>query len=356
MFNKLTVLVCLKDRADFTQRLCNYLSAINYPFLVYFADGSVGNENQEHFQSITSKNQLSFNYTYKRYPPDLLLLNYYQKCYQALCEVKTPYVMFADNDDFPVFEGQLKAIQFLDSNLDFIGCNGRVAGVTLYSDAGIPFGKNFLLHKCYCRTMDIPVKLNHELAADRICSYLNNFYSIFYSVFRVESLLYTHSKIQELNFSDVGIHELFLSYMQIAQGKIHSIDIITYVRQKGSSQAAASQKDWFYRLFYTNWLEDSKKAIKIVADYIATIEKTKFDNIYENLYNQFFSKMKSRYILNNFYLSTNFNSLVTAMPFILLNIVFRKIPMLTENFALKMFGDSHCIASLNAIKNAIIKK
>ncbi len=30
--------------------------------------------------------------------------------------------------------------------------------------------------------------------------------------------------------------------------------------------------------------------------------------------------------------------------------------MLTENFSLKMFSDSHCIASLNSIKNAIIKK
>lgn len=335
MSARLTLLVFLKDRAEFTKRLCEYLSEIHYPYPVYFADGSLADDNEDY---LGSNRQFFFSYVYKRFPKDLSLSDYYQKCYHALCDVKTPYVMIADNDDFPIPEGQSKAIQFLENNSKFIGCNGQVAGISLSPNAKKPYGKNFLFHQHYCQTFDVPVKLDQTLAIKRIESYLSNFYSIFYSIFRTESLVCTYSLIKDLDFSDLGIHELFFSYMQLAQGKVHSIDAITYIRQKGSSQTAAVQKDWFHRLFYTNWLEDSRKAIHTIAEYIAINEKINVTDCYKILYELFVKRMRERYIPNDFYLFKNvtLKKLREYILSVLSGKLFAVAPSLTEQLTKNM--------------------
>lgn len=343
MIEKLTLLVFLKDRSDFTKRLCHYLSTIKYPYPVYFADGSLGDENAQFFQTLEN---VGFFYTYKRYPKDLNLSDYFKKCHQSILEIKTPYVMLADNDDFPIAEGQSKAIQFLDKNPSYIGCNGRVPGIVLSPDSQKPYGKNILFLPYYCQVMDVQVKVDQDRAVERIEAYLKNFYSIYYSVFKTESLVCTFQKIEELNFSELGIVELFFSYMQLAQGKIKSIQETTYVRQKGSSQTAAAQKDWFYRLFYTNWLEDSQKAIRCVSNNISLHEDISAANCYESLYEQFVQKMRSRYIPNEFYLLKNVNKLATIenISVILFNKLFRVFPVLASKLSCMCFMKDKSIA------------
>jgi hypothetical protein len=153
--------------------------------------------------------------------------------------------------------------------------------------------------------MDVSVSLDQNLAMHRIQSYITNFYSIFYSVYRTNILRQTFKEISKLDPSDLGINELLFSYLNLAQGKIHTIESLTYIRQKGSSQAAASQKDWFYRLFYTNWLEDLKRALLHVAKRIASKEKGDVDQIHSMLYDDFCTKQRSRYLPAEFYLVKN---------------------------------------------------
>ncbi|MGV8948006.1 MAG: TIGR00180 family glycosyltransferase [Candidatus Paracaedibacter sp.] len=302
MNNQLTLLVYLKDRSEFTKRFVDYLSAIKYPFPVIFADGSIGNENEVFFTLAKKKD---FTYEYIRYPKDETLSDYYAKGASAIKKVKTPYVMLVDNDDFPILEGQLKAIDFLDKNQDYGGCNGRVGGVVVNPTASNPYGEKILLLPYYCNSMDRSILLDQETGTKRIKAYLGNFYSIFYSVYRTENLTHTLKKVRELNFSDLGILELFFSYMQLAQGKVHTIDSLTYIRQKGSSQAAASQKDWFHRLFYTEWLSDLKQAIGNVAETIARLENIDFQEVYDLLYEDFLVRHRARFMLTKFYFYKN---------------------------------------------------
>lgn len=353
MKNKLTILVFLKDRFEFTIRLVNYLSTINYPFNVYFADGSSTDQHEQYFQSLNSVN---FTYIYKRYPKDTSLLDYYNKCDQSINDIKTPYVMLVDNDDFPVPEGQTKAIDFLDLNLKFIGCNGQVAGISLHPNPSFPYGKNILFHKHYCPIMDVPVKLDQNLAIDRINSYISNFYAIFYSIFRTKSLAQTFSLIKKLNFSGLGFHERFFSYMQIAQGKIHSIDDITYIRQKGSSQIALAQKDWFHQLFHLNWLEDVKRGINVVSNYISTYEQTNYEVLYNLLYTQFENCMRGKFILNDFYLLKNFSLFKRRIPNILMSKLFLKLPFVAEKLSYKFLLRSRSIPSIGTLIKSIIVK
>lgn len=354
MPDKLTILVFLKDRAAFTKRLCDYFSLIRYPYPVFFADGSLEDGNEEFFKFLKNKN---FNYTYKRYPKDISLLDYYKKCASSILEVKTPYVMLVDNDDFPIIEGQEKAINFLDNNFNYVGCNGRVAGIVLSPTPEQPFGDHILYLPYYCQTMDVQINVEQEQPVVRIKSYLTNFYSIFYSIFRTDSLACTFSKMEEFNFSELGIGELFFSYMQLSQGKIKSINSLTYVRQKGSSQAAASQKDWFYRLFYTNWLNDLKTAITYVAEFISSNTHKNNQEIYDKLYLDFINRQRDRYLPNNFYCLKNLDLLLhkSTLASILLNKIFKKVPNIGEKLSiinLKQLADT---SDLQLIKKVISK-
>ena len=199
----LTLLVTLKDRAEFTKRLCHYLSSIKYPYPVIFADGSLEDDNQIFLKEFSKTSQ--FKYTYTRYPKDLILSDYYKKCAEAVSQVKTPYVMMADNDDFPIPYGQGKAVEFLKHNPSYVGCNGRVAGVVIGPEQNQLNGLHVIFLPYYCYSMDASVDLDQNLATDRIKNYLRNFYSIFYSIYRTESLKISLNKVQELNFSELDI-------------------------------------------------------------------------------------------------------------------------------------------------------
>jgi glycosyltransferase domain-containing protein len=352
MRHELTLLICLKDRADFTKRLCAYLIDINAPFEIIFADGSIGDENRMIIESFKQK----FPYRYIRYPADNTFTDYYEKCASVIKEVITPYVMMIDNDDFPIIDGQQEAIRFLENNADYIGCNGRVAGIILAPFANKPYGKNILFTPYYCKDMDVPVALNQDAAIDRIAGYLNNFYSTFYSIFRTSSLVLTYEKMKDLNSSDLGIAELFFSFSQLSHGKIHSIDALTYVRQKGSSQVAASQKDWFYRLLYTNWLADLKAAIQSVAEHISQVEKKGTDSIYNALYESFLIKQRSRYIPNDFYLLKNWSLFFNKMNLynLFLHKLYRISPSMGEFMSKRLLKRISSAEALEQIKKAIM--
>lgn len=298
----LTLLVFLRDRFEFTKRICQFFDESAYPFKVVFADGSLEDDAQNFFTTYSSKN---FNFSYKRYPKDDCLYNFYTKCADAISEVDTPYVMIADNDDFPIVEGQKKAIHFLNQNGNFIGCNGQVGGITISSSPGLPYGTHILFAPQYCSTMDQPVLLQQEKALDRIQSYLTNFYSIYYAVFRTKNLKTCFESIKELNCSELGIHELFFSFNIIAQGKIHTQLATTYVRQKGSSQNAAAQKDWFWRLFHTNWLADVERALKLIATQINHYENSDLHDAENSLTELLCERMRKRFIPNQFYALKN---------------------------------------------------
>ena len=329
---QLTLLVTLKDRAGFTERLYQYFKNINYPFPVIFADGSLGDEHEIFFANAA---QQDFDFSYVRFPPDLTFKDYYKKCFESLTLIKTPYVMVVDNDDFPIGEGQQEALSFLEKNADYVGCNGRVPGFSLSPDSHQPFGKHILCMNYYSASMDVAVPLDQEEPVERIKAYLKDFYSIYYSIFRTESVLKTFQQIYKLNFSDLGIVELFFSYHQLAQGKIHTIDSTTYMRQQGSSQSASSQKGWFDRLFYTNWLKDLKHCIDQVALESHTHENKSLEWVKESLYKDFTQRFKRRFIQNDWYFLKNphlfFN--IKTLKLIALLKIFRVSPWLGEKIS-----------------------
>ena len=355
MNNKLTLLVTLKDRSSFTKRFCDYLSLIEYPFFVIFADGSLGDENEKIFKNLKNQN---FLYEYIRFPPDQILTNYYEKLFVAVKRVKTPYIVLADNDDFPIIEGQLKALEFLEFNNDYVGCTGRTGGVIIHPSSNLPYGKKVLNLSYYCHYMDVSVALDQTNALERIKSYLNNFYSIFYSIYRTDSIKINFEAMQKLDFSDLGIFELFFSYLQLTQGKIKTLNSLIYVRQKGSSQAAASQKDWFHRLFYSAWLSDLKQALCYVSEMIAKREQRNCQDVYDTLYSDFVVRQRKRFLPLKFYFCANFNLFFNKeyVKYLIYYKVFKISPSIGEKWGYYSLTKITSKSNLNKIKAIITKE
>lgn len=352
---KLTLVITLKDRAEFTKRLCYYLSSINYPFQVLFADGSLEKGNEDFLEGEAKK--LKFQYRYFRYPKDESLHLYYKKCADIMSKVTTPYVVLADNDDFPIITGQETALKFLENNDDYIGCNGRVSGIVVAPDASKPYGSQAMFLPYYCATMDKPVLLNQDSALDRLQSFLTNFNSIYYSIFRTNSLEETLSSLKEENFSNLGIHELFFSYSQLSQGKIKHIAELTYIRQKGSSQAAVGQKGWMDRLFYTNWLDDFKKALQETSASIAKYEGLDEKYVKARLYKDFVEKQKTRFIPNGFYAFHNWKLFFNCdnLTILFSYKLFRLFPTIFGKFSYYFLRNTSAKRDLNHVIS-IIKK
>lgn len=292
MKNKLTLLVFLKDRFDFTKRLCQFLHQSKYPFSVCFADGSLEDKNESFFKELKNQN---FNYTYKRFAKDVTLNDFYNKCLNTIQNINTTYVMLADNDDFPIYEGQNEAIEFLEKNKDYSACNGFVSGVEIFPDSKKSHGRNAIFYRYYCSVMDLHVSLEQPSSIDRISYYNKNFTSVYYSVIRTSILRDIFENIKNLKFSDLGVFELFFSYMLLMSGKVKFINSVTYIRQKGSSQTAANQPVWFLRLFYTNWLEDLKNAIHFVSNKIAEKEILEKEMVFDSLYEKFTRRFEKKY-------------------------------------------------------------
>ncbi|MDR1475120.1 MAG: TIGR00180 family glycosyltransferase [Holosporales bacterium] len=260
-FDQLTLLVFLKDRFAFTKRLCSYLQDIKYPFHVIFADGSELSENEEYFRNEC----FSFNHEYVRYPVDKDIYAYARKAQSASALVKTPYVMLCDNDDFPIVSGQRAAVDFMENNQDCVGCNGRIKGLIPYPDSSKPNGKHIFWKKYYSNDMDFPVNLDQDSVVERITSWQPFCCSIWYSIFKSEVLKQMYKDMDKMYLSDLGPMELFFSYFMLSKGKVSHINETTYIRQLGSSQAAASQgNSFFMRLFFKDWLGDIRK----IMDYM----------------------------------------------------------------------------------------
>ena len=133
--NKLTILLTLWDREEYTQTwfLNNYFHDVDY----LIADGSFGDANELFF----NKNKKN-NIKYIRFPIDEDIESFHKKVWDSSKMIKTPYVMICDNDDFLNIDGIKKCVNFLEANEDYSFCGGRILEVE--ENFGNPINKKFL--------------------------------------------------------------------------------------------------------------------------------------------------------------------------------------------------------------------
>jgi glycosyltransferase domain-containing protein len=119
MKDKLTVLIPLKGREHCTTRILDQLSKDKCPFSVVLADGG-GSDLSDKW------GYPSLNLEYYYFGEDITVNTFMKKMHTATSFVKTPYIMFADNDDLICIDGVLKALEFLDNNPEYVSFRGAL--------------------------------------------------------------------------------------------------------------------------------------------------------------------------------------------------------------------------------------
>lgn len=253
--DKLTILLTIKSRHEFTFRWLQYAKKKGFPFKILIADGSSDDVIQNH---VDSGNFKSLNIKYVKFGEDVDYPTYYLKVKKSLSLVDTPYYIVADNDDFYSLVGLKEAVNFLDRNADYVACGGisvpfSIVGGDVYGARVKFYGSNY---DTYWEAQP----------TQRLIKYFCGAPGPYYSVMKTEIAREAWTKICDRNFKDIRMPELLIDTLILTSGKVFNLNSPFYFRQIGSEigNQAGLTHDFFDEVFAPTWSSE----INYIADLV----------------------------------------------------------------------------------------
>lgn len=275
--NKLTIILTLKGRFNYTRRWLEWAVSQNCPFKVLIADGGLDDSVRLHLASLRTNN---LNLEYVRYPPDLTLKDWFVKISDITQRVETKYTILTDNDDFLIYERLGHAIEKMERNGE----------ISLYTRPQYRIGFNYAGFHGRHMDLDMLVKPNNDIYVEehlvtnrdrymdksliaRLEYAINNFNaaSFWYGIHLTTEMQKTHATILKGSVSLAIIQEWYLIYRAIIKNSIFydEISLPYLVRQEQTSEAASSLYDTEapHRIFLNRtWSDDFYFLIKALYD------------------------------------------------------------------------------------------
>jgi hypothetical protein len=155
--------------------------------------------------------------------------------------VKTPYTLFADNDDFILNDSLAESIRFLDAHQDYASCGGRP--VLLHLRKRSPSTPTEMLTGNRIHLRQAPQGRNNvaESAHERIRHGLEYYYDYgWYNVHRTQALVPIFREAIRINFDRIFFLEHLLSAGIAKFGKASYDAPAHWVRQEGTSMGTGS--------------------------------------------------------------------------------------------------------------------
>lgn len=264
---RLTVVVPLRGRHLFTFRMLWQAEEARLPYRFLLADGLV---NEAVAKCLKASESIfpHLDIEYVRYPDDTDLNRYFAKMTDALARVRTPYVMNMDNDDFLGFYGTERALEFLDTNPDFICARGRSVGFSVFSNGG---ALNSGIYGKFNR-----LKSNHELkdiTAPTPAQRLRQgglCHAVYSAVFRTEAAARIWREITEIGFSDLMLQENFYALRTLTLGKVHmNKSAVSKYPQALTGISHRPTRSWAGHLLRSRFTTDVRAMIDRIASVAA---------------------------------------------------------------------------------------
>lgn len=276
--NKITFLLTLKDRSEYTENWLKNNYNKNFNFLI--ADGSIGDENK----NILLKYQFS-NLKYKHYGVDETVLMYINKIINAIKDIDTEYIMMCDNDDYINFIGIDKCIKALDNNIDY-----TCAGGTIYSifenniipnhyNLPIPFLNNSKLH-----SKESGFSVFKEVRRD--------YKYLYYSVFRKNDYKKIFEFIYNFQIKDLFLIEMLHNDLTLLWGKYFDIGQNHYIRLMNTNKSGANSYGSYYhkRIFFNNSYREEINKLNILYSELFKKQVLEIEEIQTNFYLWYFNQ------------------------------------------------------------------
>lgn len=210
MDDRLTIILALKGRHQFTERWLKFANRDLNKFKILLADGSNTGENYY----LDKKKFPNLNVELKIYPPDLEISNFVEKLYISSQSITTKYILYADNDDFLCENELIKNLNFLDLNKSYSAARGEIFDFSLDSFDEI-YGnivglKPFIKH----------LSFEKENALDRFCEFATNRQGLLHCIIRKDIFTEILKISFENKFFDLSTFLLFFNYYLAISGKI----------------------------------------------------------------------------------------------------------------------------------------
>lgn len=292
MAPRLTIIVPLRGRPLFTLRSLFHANRERMPFRFLIVDGEVRPPLCDMLEN--SKELFPhLDIEYVRYPDDANWSRYFAKMHDALRRVRTPYVMLADNDDFPAPAGIERCMDFLDSHSDYVCCSGGIAGFSLYAPpSALPdklVGPVNRIVGSYT-----PDSSPEEVRSDDVLARVRSgfhCYWFFYSVYRPRALELVWKEIVEINFSNFHALELYSTLRTLTLGKARQDQTVTsYFKQSDAgagwhwaTSAAAPSASFVYHLLRSRLSTDFSAMIERLSRAVAEADGSDAEEVAEQL-------------------------------------------------------------------------
>ncbi|NLW77746.1 MAG: TIGR00180 family glycosyltransferase, partial [Methanomicrobiales archaeon] len=229
VLDKITVIVFTYNRNFFFSRICNYLHSVGFPRII-IADSSSTFNQKLHQSYIGSLN--SPHISLEKFAEDIHPL---KKIVDALKKSDTEFVVCCSDKDFPIPEGIVQGISFLEQNPGISVIDG------LYHSIKLSHARNFSfssIYHCY------DFRYRDENPKIRLNAYLSQYsIPIFYAIHRRDMLIF--SLTTYLNdfegYCEPRFGEIFPACIDIIHGKYERLPVPYWYRSGyGPSGASVS--------------------------------------------------------------------------------------------------------------------
>jgi glycosyltransferase domain-containing protein len=278
MSEDLTIILLLKDQANFTWRWFKYQNDTFFPFKILVADGGK-DESVEQILKDESKYP-NLNYEYIRYPHDKDIATFFKKVSDAISRVKTKYVLMASNDDFYIVEALKKSVEFLNENKDYVVSRGDVYDFRVRqqdkksSDEDI-YGKMVNVINLYTNASN-----TGTTAIERVRTFSEFSNSLWHDVSRTDKLKNSYQMLVDSGIVDLDLSDRLINYYLCTQGKIHRGKYLYMLHQ--SHQAGLghvlARRDTFDWIMTESWPKDVSTIFNITAENISEVDGTPIES------------------------------------------------------------------------------
>jgi len=251
------------------------LSTLGFPSIIV-ADSSPEEKKSRHRDYIEKMKDPGIKFF--GYPQNVTA---FEKLYDVLNYVKTPYVVFCSDKDFPIAGGIEQALDFLINNPDYSIADGHYFRTDV-KDSEVSF------HELY-GAYHIPLQSSSSL--QRVYTFMSDYFAVFYAVHRTELARKALKKYLDTfkGHYNEQFGELIPASLDLCYGKYRRLDIPYWIRSAGPSFGSATPKldtyaksDELSHLYihFEDLLTDSLLEIgeKSDRDHIRNILKNSFRN------------------------------------------------------------------------------
>ena len=346
---KVTFLIPIKERRNFTLRFFKYLAKVNFPYKLLIADGSK-KKIPSRYLGILREAKIDFSY--HKFPYDYDYILYQKKIFNSLKLIQTEYVVLFSDDDFPIIYSINKLILFLQKSKTYVACGGCAFNFDLLKK---PFNKMEVYgHPINFGKMMGAKSNDKENNIKRLKCYLNEMENSWHYVFRTKVLLKNYKIIQKkkISFSNVDFYDFIQDATNFMSGKIKKIDTLTILHQYHSESAINSRLKYEQLITSKYFILDVTRFYKKILSFIFNKNKKMIKKIF------FESKVlfpNNVSLLNNL---TEKDNTFNLKNFIVNNL--SKFTIITLFYSLYLnkimyLNNKHINKVMNSVKNISIK-